>query len=71
MRHGLVQAVSGGGELDGEPGVEGERRNRGVRVSPYATEELPGITLPEILTAARNSSAAETVRTCVAYMPAL
>ena len=41
MRHGLVQAVSGGGEPDDKPAVEGERRNRGVRVPPHATQELP------------------------------
>ena len=30
----------GGGELDGEPGVERERRGGGVRVSWQATEKL-------------------------------
>ena len=40
-RHGLVKTVSGGGELDGELGVEGERTNRGVKVSLQENQELP------------------------------
>ena len=35
-----MKTVSGGRELDGEPEVERERRDGGVRVSWHATQEL-------------------------------